>query len=142
MLRYYLILGSSLLLLGFGALSGYGVREYIGMQRIEGCAASVEAGDLKKCPPPIQRAFKALGQQAEAQGSKDREAIAPVIAGGQRETRANAAAQGRQVAQLNSVEKTSACAASPAFQLRRRQLLADFEAGSDQSQPQADAPAG
>lgn len=141
-MRTYLILGSALLLLAFGALGGYGAREFIGLQRIERCAAGIEAGQVEKCSPSIQRAFKALGQKAAAQAVEDRDAVIPSIAEGRRETRANAAAQGQQVAALNQVERTYACSASPAFQLRRRQLQLDLEAGADQSQPEADAPAG
>ena len=141
-MRAWLIGGSALALILAGYGAGYGTREFIGMRRVEACAQGIAQGRVEQCSDSIERAFKALGQQAAAQAVEERDAVTPEIAITVREVRAAAEAQARDVAALNRVEKTNACAASPAFQLRRRQLQLDAEARANPDHTEADAPAG
>lgn len=125
-----------------GFFGGYGLRENIGNRRIARCAASISSGELTACSPAIQGAANTLALRAAKQALDQRDETIQVQVERQIEYRYIREEREQDLVELSSVERTNACAASPAFQLRRRQLLADFAAGAGTGQPPAIPPAG
>lgn len=127
---------SAAVLFGAGGLVGFKTYEAVVVER---CAADIGQGKAGRCPAMIQNAFGALGGEAARKEVEYRDRMVPVIVNGRSEDRQAREALTAQIEALNKVERTNACAAAPAFQLRRRQLLADAEAPADPAQPEADA---
>lgn len=127
-------------LMGVGG--GYWAADAASRVRVERCASDIAKGETADCPVPIQTGFKALGLKAAEKEIEYRDRVIPVIVQGQTEDRVARQALLASINALNKMERTYACAASPAFQLRRSQLLADAEAPADPDQPQADASPG
>lgn len=127
--------------LGAGVAGGYTTREVIGQQRITKCAASIRDQTLTNCPVPIVTAFDAVKGDLKTTEIEYRDRVIPILSQGQLEALKNAQAQSADVADLATVEKTNACARSPAFMRRREQLLRDA-APSPAAGSQAGTPAG
>lgn len=134
----YVVVISAAVLIGAGGFTGYKVQEAAHRVQVEHCATDIGQGKTDRCPAMIQNAFGALGGEAARKEVEYRDRMVPVIVNGRSEDRQAREALAAQIEALNKVERTNACAAAPAFQLRRRQLLADAEA-PDPAQPEADA---
>jgi hypothetical protein len=124
----WMILGASLLLAAAGSAAGYKVRDFQATERRAACAASINDLTLKNCPQEIVTAFDAVKGQLAITQIEYRDRTVTVMAQGSTEDRAARRALSDQIAALSNVEKTYACAASPAFELRRSQLWADAAA--------------
>ena len=116
-----------------GGGAGYAVREEIGQRRIANCAKSVLDQSLTNCPVPIVTAFAAVKEKLKTTEIEYREGTIKVITGDQAQTARIAAQQAADMVALGQQERTNACADSPAFRLRREQLLRDLapEAAAD-----------
>lgn len=125
--------------LAVGAAGGYTTREVLGQQRIVRCANSIRDQTLSGCPVPIVTAFDAVKGDMKTTEIEYRDRVIPILSQGQLEALKNAQAQSADVADLGTVEKTNACADSPAFVRRREQLLRDQGSpdpvGSESSTP-------
>ena len=90
------------------------------------CAADMPGS----CPTAIKNAF-AKNQLVQVQKEVEvRDKIIPVIVHDNAEDQARQQQLQADIDQLNTVEKTDACASSPAFRLRRQQLC-DAVGGGD-----------
>lgn len=85
------------------------------------CAANMPGS----CPTAIKNAF-AKNQLVQVQKEVEvRDKIIPVLVHDGAEDQARQRELQADIDELNAVEKTDACASSPAFRLRREQLCAD-----------------
>jgi len=129
--RVWIALAAAVVALGGAAASGHKLASYQADARVTDCSASITDLTLTKCPVAIQTAFAAVKGQLAVKEVEYRDRTIPVIVNGRAEDRAAREALSAQVDALNQMERTHACAASPAFELRRRQLLLDAEAAAD-----------
>jgi hypothetical protein len=122
----YLLASALLLATGFGG--GYQLRDWQATEAWAACAADIRFQTLEKCPTVIVTAFDAVKGDLAIKEIEYRDRAIPVIVQGSSDDRAAQTALLDRIAALSAVEKTNACAASPAFELRRRQLLDDLAA--------------
>lgn len=122
----YLLASAALLAAGFG--SGYQLRDWQATEAWVTCAGDIRDQTLEKCPTVIVTAFDAVKGDLAIKEVEYRDRAIPVIVQGSSDDRAAQTELLDRIAALSAVEKTNACAASPAFELRRRQLLDDAAA--------------
>ena len=140
-LKIAFIIGTIAMVSGTSVAIGFGWRSILATQRKAECAASIVAGDLAKCPEEIKNGFAARSAFLAAQDVGVREDAMQSISDGAVERTIIYRERAASVAEFSNVERTSECAASPAMQLRRRQLQRDAE-GDAPNQPEAAGPTG
>lgn len=128
MIRIALAIGAAAALLTAGAAGGYKLRDYRAIKTREACAADIRLLTFEACPTILRTALEAVQGDLAITEIEYRDRTIPVIVQGSSEDRAAQTALLDRIAALSAVEKTNACAASPAFELRRRQLLGDATA--------------
>lgn len=120
-----------------GGTVGYEIRDRLATSRAERCAASILEGNTTQCRVEIQNALGQVTMGAKEKEIEYRDRTIPVFVADSTRDAELERMYADRVAALSNVEKTNACAASPAFRLRREQLL-DSEGPAVRSEPDAD----
>lgn len=115
----------STILLGSGCAGGYLIRSQISTMSKRACAEDIKRNSTAACPVEVVDAFKSLGIGAAQVEVEQAQAAIPIIVQGSDTLRIIERVQAADVAALSNQERTNACSASPAVELRRRQLQRD-----------------
>ena len=120
-----------------GALGGYEFRSRSAERDDIACHNGILVGDYKKCRAHIENALSEVTLAAKDREIEYRDRTIPVFVADTNRDAELARRYSEAIDALSRLEKTNACAASPAFRLRREQLLND-EGPSVPAQPDAD----
>lgn len=123
----YVMIAGVLACLGLGAAGGAFTYE---ATVVRTCAAGLEKLDAGKCPTRIRTAFDSAKLKAATKTIEYRDKTIPILVDNSKAAERQAARLQQSIDELSRVERTHACAESPAMRLRRQQLC-DAEGGSD-----------